>query len=67
MVMLEVMEKTKDQHGCYGYGVKDEDGETVPEFFAAMNMTAGNTFFKKMASQLVTSESCPSKTQIIVW
>ena len=29
-----------------------------------MNMTVGNTFFKKRANQLATYESGPSRTQV---
>ena len=34
-----------------------------------MNMTVGNTFFKKRANQLTTYESGPSRTQVdyIYW
>ena len=40
------------------------EGERILEFCAAMNLTVGNTLFKKRASYLFTYEFGPSKTQI---
>ena len=48
-----------NQPGGYGYGVKNEEGQRILEFFAAM--VVGYTLFKKRASHLVTYESRPSK------
>ena len=46
------------------YGVRNKLGERVLEFCATMNITVGNTLFKKKTSHLVTYESVSSKTQV---
>ena len=59
MVMLTVTQKTEDQYGGYGYGVRNMERERNLEFCAAMNMAVA-----LRASHLVTYESGPSKTQV---
>ena len=44
-------EDHEDQHGGYDYGVRNKKNERIREFCAAMNMTVGNTLFKKRANQ----------------
>ena len=44
LVTVNDPENYEDQHGAYGYGVRKKEGESIHEFFAAMNMTVGNTF-----------------------
>lgn len=63
-VTLEEPQKTDNQHGNDGHGVRNKDGETIREIGAAMNMTVENTLFKKRASHLVTNESGQSKIQV---
>lgn len=63
-VTLEEPQKTDNQHGNDGHGVRNKDGETIREICAAMNMTVENTLFKKRASHLVTNESGQSKIQV---
>ena len=43
MVTVNDPKNYEDQHGGYGYGVRKKEGEIIHEFFAAMNMTVGNT------------------------
>lgn len=63
-VTLEEPQKTDNQHGNDGHGVRNKDGETIREIGAAMNMTVENTLFKNRASHLVTNESGQSKIQV---
>ena len=51
-----------DQHGGYGYRVRNKEGEKILEFCVNMNMAIGNTLFKKRVINLVTYEFGPSKT-----
>ena len=54
----------------YGYGLKNNEGERILEFCAAVNTVVENTIFKlkKRASHLVTYVPGPSKTQVdFVW
>ena len=44
----------EDLHVRHGHGVRNKEGEGILEFCAAMNITVGNTLFKKSASHLVT-------------
>ena len=46
-------ENYEDQYGGYGYAIK----KRIPELCVAMNMTVGNTLFKKRTSHLQTYES----------
>ena len=48
-------------HGCYSYRVKNNEGEAILEFCAAMNIAIGNTFLKKRASHRVSFEFGLSK------
>ena len=43
-MLLEITQKTEDQHGGYGYRVSTKEGESIHEFCAAMNMTVENAF-----------------------
>ena len=45
-------ETYEEQHGGYGYGVRNKDGDRILEFCANKNMTVGNALFKKKASHL---------------
>ena len=40
-------ENYEDKHGGYGYGVGNKEGKRILDFCVAMNMTVGNTLFKK--------------------
>lgn len=52
------------QHGVHGDGVRNKQGEMILEFRCTINITVGNTLFKKRGSHLVTYESEPSKTSV---
>ena len=43
-------ENYQGQHGYYGYEVRKKEGECIHEICGAMNMTVGNTLFKKRVS-----------------
>ena len=59
------IENYEDQHGGYGYGVRNKDGERILEFCTAMNKTTvGNTLISRKANNLATYESGPSKTEV---
>ena len=45
-------ETYEEQHGGYGYGVRNKDGKRILEFCASKNMTEWNALFKKRASHL---------------
>ena len=45
MVTWNNPENYEDQHGCFGYGVREKEAESIHEFCAAMNMTVGNAFW----------------------
>ena len=47
-------ENCEGQHEDYGYGVTKKKGESIHEFFAAMNMTVENKLFKKREINLVS-------------
>ncbi|KAJ7978714.1 Craniofacial development protein 2 [Quillaja saponaria] len=51
-------------HGGYGYGVKNEGGESILDFVVAYDLILANTFFKKRESHLITFSSWPNKSQI---
>ncbi|KAJ7952361.1 Retrovirus-related Pol polyprotein LINE-1 [Quillaja saponaria] len=51
-------------HGGYGYGVKNEGGESILDFAIAYGLILANTFFKKRESHLITFSSGPNKSQI---
>ncbi|KAJ7979012.1 Retrovirus-related Pol polyprotein LINE-1 [Quillaja saponaria] len=51
-------------HGGYGYGVKNEGGESILDFAVAYDLILANTFFKKRESHLITFSSGPNKSQI---
>ncbi|KAJ7959944.1 Retrovirus-related Pol polyprotein LINE-1 [Quillaja saponaria] len=51
-------------HGGYGYGVKNEGGESILDFTVAYDLILANTFFKKRESHLITFSSRPNKSQI---
>ena len=57
--MLTVTQKTEDQYGGYGYGVRNMERERNLEFCAAMNMAVA-----LRASHLDTYESGSSKAQV---
>ena len=59
MVMLTVTQKTEDQYGGYGYGVRNMERERNLEFCAAMNMAVA-----LRASHLDSYESGSSKAQV---
>ena len=40
-------EVSEGKHGCYGYIVKKKEREKILGFYAAMDMTVGNTLFKR--------------------
>ena len=40
-------ENYDEQHGDYGYGVRNKKGERILEFCTAKNMIVGNTVSKK--------------------
>ena len=42
----------ESQHGGYGYGMSNKEGERILAFCAVMNLTRGNTLSKKRASHL---------------
>ena len=46
-------ENYEDQHGGYGYWARNTKRERIFEFSVTMNMTVGNTLFKKSAKTLV--------------
>ena len=60
-------ENSEDQHGGYGYWARNKENERIIEFCAAMNMTLGNTLFKKSASHIVSYEPGISKALINFW
>ncbi|KAJ7976642.1 Retrovirus-related Pol polyprotein LINE-1 [Quillaja saponaria] len=51
-------------HGGYGYGVKNEGGESILDFAVAYDLILANTFFKKRESHFITFSSGPNKSQI---
>ena len=57
-------ENYENQHGGYDYGVRSKERERILEFCAVINMTVGNTLFKKRASHLVIYEYCLLKSQV---
>ena len=57
-------ENYEDQHGGNGYEVRNKERERVLEICAAMNITVGNTLFKKRASHLVAYEYGSSQAQV---
>ena len=56
MVTVNDPKNYEDQHGGYGYGVRKKEGEIIHEFFAAMNMTVGNTFWNIFTESLTNSD-----------
>ena len=50
-------ENFEEQHGGYGYGVRNKEGERILEFCAGI-------LFLRRGSHLITFESGPSKTQV---
>ena len=52
-------ENYENQHGGYGFGVRNYKRETILEFYAAIYMTVRNTLFKKRESHLVVFKSGP--------
>lgn len=42
-----IAEISEGKHGCYGYIVKKKEQEQILGFYAAMDMTVGNTLFKR--------------------
>ena len=42
-----IAEISEGKHGCYGYIVKKKEQEKILGFYAAMDMTVGNTLFKR--------------------
>ena len=40
-------EVSEGKHGCYSYIVKKKEREKILGFYAAMDMTVGNTLFKR--------------------
>jgi hypothetical protein len=41
-------------HGGFGYGVRNEEGNSVLEFCVALNLVIGNTWFTRKEEKLVT-------------
>ena len=52
-------ENYENQHGGYGFGVRNSKREMILEFYAAIYMTVRNTLFKKRESHLVVYKSGP--------
>lgn len=65
MVKLEEMQKTIR----IDMGVRNREKERILGFYEAMNVTVGNTLFKKRATHLVTNEPMVHQKvrQIVVW
>ncbi|XP_071699628.1 uncharacterized protein [Rutidosis leptorrhynchoides] len=51
-------------HGGFGYGVRNEEGRSILEFFIAHDLVVTNSFFKKQDAQLATFHSGGRSTQI---
>ena len=43
---------SENQHGGYGYGVRNKEVKRILEFCGAMNMTVGNAILKKRKTHL---------------
>ncbi|GKB67324.1 protein kinase, ATP binding site-containing protein [Tanacetum coccineum] len=51
-------------HGGFGYGVRNDEGQTILEFAAAHDLVVVNSFFKKRDAHLITFHSGDHDTQI---
>ena len=51
-------------HGGFGYGSKNQEGEDILDFDVAYNLVIANTFFRKRDSHLVTFSSGHRSSQI---
>ncbi|KAK9135506.1 hypothetical protein Syun_014836 [Stephania yunnanensis] len=51
-------------HGGFGYGNRNEEGESILEFASAYDLVLGNTSFRKRESHIITFSSGHNKSQI---
>ena len=51
-------------HGSFGFGNRNEAGDTILEFATAFDLIIANTFFQKRESHLVTYRSGTNVSQI---
>ncbi|KAK9127965.1 hypothetical protein Syun_016762 [Stephania yunnanensis] len=51
-------------HGGFGYGNRNEEGESILEFSSAYDLVLANTSFRKRESHIITFSSGHNKSQI---
>ncbi|XP_037773661.1 craniofacial development protein 2-like [Penaeus monodon] len=52
------------QHGKFGFGTRNEEGQTILDFVAANNLAVTNTYFKKKDSRKITYTSGGVNSQV---